>query len=108
MQVPNTFRGGPDERGHFGIYGGRFVAETLMPLVLAVEAAYAAARNDPGFQAELDQMRGGQDVELELERLKGEIGAAPAKEIEGGPADGDAAQASPASPAEQPQAGENS
>src|SRR5713101_3405823 len=54
MQVPNTFRGGPDERGHFGIYGGRFVAETLMPLVLAVEAAYDAARRDPGFQAELD------------------------------------------------------
>ena len=54
MQVPNTFRGGPDERGHFGIYGGRFVAETLMPLVLAVEQAYAEARRDPGFQAELD------------------------------------------------------
>ena len=49
------------------------------------------------IQAELDQMRGGQDVELELERLKGEIGAAPAQEIESGPADG-AAQASPASP----------
>jgi len=41
VQTPNTFRGGPDERGHFGIYGGRFVAETLMPLVLAVEQAYA-------------------------------------------------------------------
>src|SRR5437762_7876622 len=54
MQVPNTLRGGPDERGHFGIYGGRFVAETLMPLVLSVETAYAAARSDPGFQAELD------------------------------------------------------
>ena len=54
MQVPNTFRGGPDERGHFGIYGGRFVAETLMPLILSVEAAYAEARSDPGFQAELD------------------------------------------------------
>jgi tryptophan synthase beta chain len=54
MQVPNTFRGGPDERGHFGIYGGRFVAETLMPLILAVEAAYAEARSDPSFQAELD------------------------------------------------------
>src|SRR5436190_1413665 len=54
MQVPNTLRGGPDERGHFGIYGGRFVAETLMPLVLAVETAYAAARGDPSFQAELD------------------------------------------------------
>ena len=54
MQVPNSFRGGPDERGHFGIYGGRYVAETLMPLVLAVEAAYEAARADPRFQAELD------------------------------------------------------
>src|SRR5260370_2740731 len=54
MPVPNTFRGGADERGHFGIYGGRFVAETLMPLVLAVEDAYAEARRDPGFQAELD------------------------------------------------------
>jgi tryptophan synthase beta chain len=53
-QSPNTFRGGPDERGHFGIYGGRFVAETLMPLVLAVETAYAEARADPGFQSELD------------------------------------------------------
>ena len=54
MQTPNTFRGGPDERGHFGIYGGRFVAETLMPLVLAVEQAYADAREDPTFRAELD------------------------------------------------------
>jgi len=60
------------------------------------------------IQAELDQMRGGPDVELELERLKGEIGAAPAKEIEGGPASGNAAQPSQASPAEQPQAGESS
>src|SRR5437879_1614749 len=54
MQTPNTFRGGPDERGHFGLYGGRFVAETLMPLVLSVEAAYNAAKADPSFQAELD------------------------------------------------------
>src|SRR5712671_7487881 len=54
MQTPNTFRGGPDARGHFGIYGGRFVAETLMPLILAVEAAYNAAKDDPSFQAELD------------------------------------------------------
>src|SRR6266566_4861262 len=54
MQTPNTFRGGPDARGHFGIYGGRFVAETLMPLILAVEAAYNAAKADPTFQAELD------------------------------------------------------
>src|SRR5271165_6680695 len=54
MQVPNSLRGGPDERGHFGIYGGRFVAETLMPLVLELDAAYGAARQDSGFQAELD------------------------------------------------------
>ena len=47
MQTPNTYRGGPDERGHFGIYGGRYVAETLMPLILAVEAAYNAAKDDP-------------------------------------------------------------
>ncbi len=50
----NTYRGGPDERGHFGIYGGRFVAETLMPLILDLERAYAAAKADPSFQAEMD------------------------------------------------------
>jgi tryptophan synthase beta chain len=49
----NTYRAGPDERGHFGIHGGRFVAETLMPLVLEVEKAYGAARHDPSFAAEL-------------------------------------------------------
>ncbi|HVG81153.1 MAG TPA: tryptophan synthase subunit beta [Methylomirabilota bacterium] len=53
MQAPNTYRSGPDERGHFGIYGGRFVAETLMPLILEVERAYEAARRDPGFAAEM-------------------------------------------------------
>jgi tryptophan synthase beta chain len=52
MQTPNTYRGGPDERGHFGIFGGRFVAETLMPLVLEVEKAWEAAKRDPGFDAE--------------------------------------------------------
>src|SRR5258708_12273624 len=50
----NTYRAGPDERGHFGIYGGRFVAETLMPLVLEVERSYLASRQDPGFQAEFE------------------------------------------------------
>src|SRR5438309_345231 len=54
VQQPNSFRTGPDEHGHFGIYGGRFVAETLMPLILELEAAYAEARKDPRFQAELD------------------------------------------------------
>jgi len=50
---PNTFRAGPDERGFFGLYGGRFVAETLMPLILELEQAYTAAKNDPAFHAEL-------------------------------------------------------
>lgn len=54
MQQPNTFRGGPDERGHFGMFGGRFVAETLMPLVLELEQAYARAKSDPAFQAEMN------------------------------------------------------
>ncbi len=54
MQQPNTFRGGPDERGHFGMFGGRFVAETLMPLVLELEAAYVRAKSDPAFQAEMN------------------------------------------------------
>jgi tryptophan synthase beta chain len=51
---PESYRSGPDESGHFGIYGGRFVAETLMPLVLEVEAAYRDARADPSFQREFD------------------------------------------------------
>jgi len=53
-QQINTYRAGPDERGHFGIFGGRFVAETLMPLVLEVEQAYGAAKSDPGFGEELE------------------------------------------------------
>ena len=51
---PNSYQNGPDEHGHFGIFGGRFVAETLMPLILEVEQAYEDAKADPGFQAELD------------------------------------------------------
>jgi len=54
LQQPNSFRTGPDERGHFGLYGGRFVAETLMPLILELERAYAAAKNDPLFRKEMD------------------------------------------------------
>jgi len=53
-QQPNSFRTGPDERGHFGIYGGRFVAETLMPLILDLERAYADAKADPKFLSEMD------------------------------------------------------
>jgi tryptophan synthase beta chain len=50
---PNSFRAGPDEHGHFGIFGGRFVAETLMPLILDLEKAYAEAKADPAFQREM-------------------------------------------------------
>jgi tryptophan synthase beta chain len=54
VQQPNSFRTGPDERGHYGIYGGRFVAETLMPLILELDQAYAQAKADPAFRAELE------------------------------------------------------
>ena len=50
---PNSYRNGPDERGHFGIFGGRFVAETLMPLILSLEKAYGEAKADPEFHREL-------------------------------------------------------
>lgn len=54
MTQVNTYRSGPDECGHFGLFGGRYVAETLMPLILDVERAYRAARQDTQFQADLD------------------------------------------------------
>jgi tryptophan synthase beta chain len=54
MEPLNTYRSGPDETGHFGLFGGRFVAETLMPLILAVEQAYEQAKADPSFQAAID------------------------------------------------------
>lgn len=50
---PNSYRKGPDEQGHFGNFGGRFVAETLMPLILELEKAYDEARTDPAFAAEM-------------------------------------------------------
>jgi tryptophan synthase beta chain len=53
--IPNSLRLGPDAQGRFGQYGGRFVAETLMPLILEVEAAYNAAKVDAAFRRELDQ-----------------------------------------------------
>ena len=52
--LPNSFRTGPDADGHFGAFGGRFVAETLMPLLLDLEKAYDAAKKDPSFHAELN------------------------------------------------------
>jgi tryptophan synthase beta chain len=54
--LPNSLRTGPDERGHFGIFGGRYVAETLMPLILEVERAYEDAKRDPAFDAEFRRL----------------------------------------------------
>ena len=50
----NTYRAGPGDDGHFGIFGGRYVAETLMPMILAVEKAYGEAREDPEFATEME------------------------------------------------------
>jgi len=53
---PNTYRAGPDERGFFGLFGGRFVAETLMPLILELEEAWKVAKVDPAFREELTRL----------------------------------------------------
>ncbi len=53
---PNSFKTGPNEDGHFGIFGGRYVAETLMPLILDLEQHYNAAKADPEFQAEVQKL----------------------------------------------------
>ncbi|MCP5386571.1 MAG: tryptophan synthase subunit beta [Novosphingobium sp.] len=52
----NSYRNMPDERGHFGQFGGRYVAETLMPLILDLEREYSAAKADPAFKAEFDDL----------------------------------------------------
>ena len=52
----NSFMNGPDDQGRFGIFGGRFVSETLMPLILELEAEYARARQDPAFKAQMDDL----------------------------------------------------
>jgi tryptophan synthase beta chain len=54
--LTNTLRNGPDEQGHFGQFGGRYVSETLMPLILDLEREYRAAQADPAFQTELDDL----------------------------------------------------
>jgi len=80
LATPNSYRTGPDEHGRFGIYGGRFVAETLMPLILELEAAYEAAKRDPAFQAELDSFLehyvGRPSPLYFAERLTGHLGGA--------------------------------
>src|SRR5690242_11261527 len=52
----NSYRTQPDDRGHFGDFGGRYVAETLMPLILDLETAYRAAKSDPAFQEQFDDL----------------------------------------------------
>ncbi len=54
--IPNTLRNLPDERGHFGQFGGRYVAETLMPLILDLEQEYRKAKQDPAFEQEFDDL----------------------------------------------------
>ena len=56
MTVATSFRSGPDARGHFGEFGGRYVAETLMPLILDLERHYRLAQADPAFTAEFDDL----------------------------------------------------
>jgi len=57
VSTVNSFRTGPDEGGHFGIHGGRYVAETLMPLILELERVYNDCKTDPAFEAELAQFQ---------------------------------------------------
>jgi len=77
---PESWRSGPDDRGHFGIFGGRFVAETLMPLVLEVERAYSRYRDDPEFRQEFDYYArdyiGRPSPLYFAERLSAELGGA--------------------------------
>nr|WP_210333305.1 MULTISPECIES: tryptophan synthase subunit beta [unclassified Ensifer] len=76
----NSFRGGPDEDGRFGIFGGRFVAETLMPLILDLQNEWDNAKNDPAFKAELEHLGAhyiGRPSPLYFaERLTAELGGA--------------------------------
>ncbi|MCA1493367.1 tryptophan synthase subunit beta [Sinorhizobium alkalisoli] len=77
---PNSFRAGPDEDGRFGIFGGRFVAETLMPLILDLQDEWNKAKNDPAFKAELEELGAhyiGRPSPLYFaERLTAELGGA--------------------------------
>ena len=78
--VLNSYRTGPDEKGHFGKYGGRYVSETLMPLVHKVEAAYREAIKDPAYLKELDELNrvyiGRPSPLYFAERLTEELGGA--------------------------------
>jgi tryptophan synthase beta chain len=76
----NSYRTGPDDKGFFGLFGGRFVAETLMPLILDLERAYNAAKADPAFQAEINNLNlhySGRPSPLYFaERMTNELGGA--------------------------------
>jgi tryptophan synthase beta chain len=76
----NSFRNQPDDRGHFGQFGGRYVAETLMPLVLDLEREYRKAQADPAFQAQFDDLLehyvGRPSPLYFAERLTAEVGGA--------------------------------
>jgi len=54
MNTANSYRSGPDKEGHFGIFGGRYVAETLMPLILDLEEAWGVAKKDTAFASEME------------------------------------------------------
>ena len=54
--VPNSYRTQPDDQGHFGEFGGRYVAETLMPNILALEQAYDEAKKDPAFTDQFEDL----------------------------------------------------
>ena len=56
IALPNSLRSQPDANGHFGAFGGRYVAETLMPLILELEKVYKAAKADPAFDAEMAEL----------------------------------------------------
>jgi|TARA_R110002020_G_scaffold83397_1_gene206642 tryptophan synthase beta chain len=56
MDLRNTWDKWPDANGRFGEFGGRYVAETLMPLILDLEKEYRAAKLDPAFKAQMDDM----------------------------------------------------
>ncbi|MFN4023480.1 MAG: tryptophan synthase subunit beta [Hyphomonas sp.] len=56
MDLRNTWDQWPDVNGRFGEFGGRYVAETLMPLILELEAEYRKAKTDPAFAAEMDDL----------------------------------------------------
>src|SRR4029450_11211897 len=78
--MPTSLRHGPDEHGRFGIHGGRFVAETLMPVILELEEAYEEAKGDPPFAAErqgwVKDDGGGAAPLYFAERLTGHLGGA--------------------------------